>query len=212
MAWFVRNTRCLETISRPYDTVTNIIPRREQWASANQAYLQALSRDTDSLLAVINDLLALNITAEQSAVNDTLARARLLLEVKNARELLAMLCDVGGPGFEKNVTYGCVFYDRLAQLQDQAWRLAEIRSIGLNEILSEPQTESTKSDTSGSNAALNMARSFIGLAQLSLDTMKGAGKQLAAMMERNVVAMTLASVQMGKTAKTQFESLLRELP
>jgi phasin family protein len=188
------------------------IPRREQWASANQAYLEALSQDTDLFLAATDNLLALKMTAEKSALKDSLAQARLLLDVKNAGEFLALLRHVGHPAFEKTVTYGCVFYDLLTQIQAQVWRLAEIRSSGLNESLIEPQTKSTNSEHSGSNAGLEVARSVDALMQFSRDAMKSTGKQLAAMMERNVIAMTIASVQISKTAKNEVEVFLRERP
>ena len=187
-----------------------VIPRREQWASGNQAYLEALSNDTDLLLSATEDLLALNITAKKSAVKDSLAQARLLLDVKDARELLALFCHVGRPGFEKTVTYGCVFYDLMTRIQTQAWRLAEIRSSGLSEILAEQQIESTNSENGVSSAGLDVARSLAALAKVSLDAMKNAGKQVAATMERNVAAMTIATVQMSNSAKNEVEVLLRE--
>jgi len=190
--------------------VFSIIPRREQWASANQAYLDALSEDAGLLLAATDHLVALNITAKKSALKDSLAQARLLLDAKNARELLALLCHVGRPGLEKTVTYGCVFYDLMAQIQTQAWRLAEIRSSGLNEIFVDPQALSTDSHNPGSNAGLKAARSLTTLAQASLDAMKSTGRQLAAMMERNVAAMTIASVQISNTAKNEVAVFLRD--
>ena len=189
-----------------------IIPRREQWASANQAYLEALSQDTDVLLAATDDLFALDITAKKSALKDSVARAHSLLDVKNAKELLALLCHVDRPGFEKTVTYGCVFYDLMARFQAQAWRLAEIRSEGLNEALAEQQTRFANSENVGPSAGLDAARSFTALAQISLDAMKSTGKQLAAMMERNIAAMTIASLQISNTAKKEVEVFLRESP
>lgn len=192
--------------------VFSIIPRREQWASANQAYLEALSQDTDVLLAATDDLLALDITAKKSALKDSLARANSLLDVKNARELLALLCHVGRPDFEKTVTYGCVFYDLMARFQTQAWRLAEIRSEGLDEALAEQQARLANSENSAPSAGLDAARSFTALAQFSLDAVKSTGKQLAATMERNVAAMTIASVQISNTAKKEVEVFLRESP
>ena len=189
-----------------------VIPRREQWASGNQAYLEALFNDTDLLLSATEDLLALNITAKKSAVKDSLTQARLLLDVKDAREFLALFCHAGRPSFEKTVTYGCVFYDLMTQIQTQAWRLAEIRSSGLSEILAEQQIESTNSENGVSSAGLDVARSLAALAQISLDAMKNAGKQVAATMERNVAAMTIATVQMSNSAKNEVEGFLGERP
>ncbi|HWH49653.1 MAG TPA: phasin family protein [Burkholderiales bacterium] len=190
----------------------SIIPRQELWASANQAYLEALSQDTDVLLAATDDLLALDIAAKKSALNDGVARANSLLDVKNAKELLALLWHLGGPGLEKSVTYGCLYYDLMARYQTQAWRLAEIRSEGLNEALAEKQTDPANSEHSGSSAGLGVARSLTALAQISLDTMRSTGRQLAAMMESNVAAMTLASVQISKSARKEVEVFLRESP
>jgi hypothetical protein len=48
--------------------------------------------------------------------------------------------------------------------------------------------------------------------QFSLDAMKSTGKQLAAMMERNVTATTIASVQISRTARTEVEVFLGERP
>ena len=59
---------------------------------------------------------------------------------------------------------------------------------------------------------MEVARSFDALMQFSLDAMKSIGKQLAAMMERNVTAMTIASVQISKTAKNEVEVYLRDQP
>ncbi|MBI3526374.1 MAG: phasin family protein [Betaproteobacteria bacterium] len=188
--------------------MVSIIPRREQWASANQAYLEALSQDTDLLLAATDDFVALNITAKKSALKDSVAHAKLLLDVKDVRELITLRRQSSYPGFEKTVAYGCVFYDLMAQLQAQAWRLAEIRFSDLVE----PLTKSTNSADSGSNADSDVARSFMGLAQFSLDAMKSSGKQLAAMTERNVAAMTIASVQISNTAKNAVEVFLPEQP
>lgn len=211
LAWIMRTTQ-LSKVTGDCHTVFYNIPRPKQFASGNQSYLEALSHDTDLLLAATGDLLALNITTKKSALKDSLAQAKLLLDAKNARELVALLCRVGSPGFEKTVTYGCVFYDLMAQIQARAWRLAEIRSEVLNEILAEQQTNSTNSENAGSNAGLDAARSFTALAQLSLDAMKSTGKQLAATMERNVAAMTIASVQMSNSAKNEVEVFLRESP
>lgn len=188
----------------------SITPPQEQWASANQAYLEALSQDTDVLLAATDDLLSLDIAAKKSALKDGLARATSLLDVKNAKELLALLWQVGGPSLEKSVTYGCLYYDLMARFQTQAWRLAEIRSEGLNEALAEKQTDF--SEYSGASAGLGVARSFTALAQVSLDSMRSTGKQFAAIIESNVAAITLASVEIGKTAKKEVEVFLRESP
>ncbi len=195
-----------------YDKVLCVNPRSGQWANANQAYLEALSHDTHLFLSAADDLLALNVTAEKSALTDSLAQAKLLLDVKNARELLALFCHVGRPGFGKTVTYGCVFYDLMAQTQAQVWRLAEIRSGGLSESLVEPQTKSANSENCDSSTGMDVARSFGALAQFSLDAMKNTGKQLAAMMERNVAAMTIASVQISDNATSEIEGFLRESP
>ena len=188
----------------------NNIPHRDQWARVNRAYLEALSDDTDILLSATDDFVALKISAEKSALNDRVARAKLLLDAKNAREVIALLCQVGRPGFEKTLTYGCVFYDLMAQLQARISRTAEIRSSGLNEILVEQLTKSTNSDNSGFKASSDVARSFIALARLSIDAMKSNGTQLAARMERNVAAVTIASVQISNTAKDAVGVFLRE--
>ena len=185
----------------------SLIPRHEQWASAKQAYLEALAQDTDVLLAATDDLLALDIAAKKSALNDSLARATSLLDVKNSKEFLALLWQVGGPGFEKTVTYGCLYYDLMARFQTQAWRLAEIRSEGLNDALTEQHPE-----PSAPSAGLDVARSLTALAQISLDTMKSTGRQLAAMVESNVAAMTLASVQISNSAKKEVEVFLLKSP
>lgn len=190
----------------------SITPPQEQWASANQAYLEALSQDTDVLLAATDDLLSLDIAAKKSALKDSLARATSLLDVKNAKELLALLWQVGGPSLEKSVTYGCLYYDLMARFQTQAWRLAEIRSEGLNEALAEKQTDPANSEGSASSVGLGVARSLTALAQISLDTIKSTGRQIAALMEGNVAAMTLASVQISKIAKMEVEVFLRESP
>jgi len=189
-----------------------VTPRREQWASAKQAYLEAVSQDAELLLAATDDLLALNITAQKSVLTDSLAQASSLLVARNSRELLAELCRVAPPRLEKTLTYGCVFYDRVAQIQAQVWRLAELRSSGLNEMLAEPQGESVSPETSIPNAGLEAARSFAALAQQSVEAMKTTGRQLAAAMERNIAAMTLASVQLSKTANKELEGFLRGLP
>jgi hypothetical protein len=72
------------------------------------AYLEALSQDAGLLHAATDHLVALNITAKKSALRDSLAQARMLLDAKNARELLTLLCHAGRAGLEKTVTYGCV--------------------------------------------------------------------------------------------------------
>ncbi len=174
--------------------------------------LEALSQDTDLFLAAADDLLALNMAAEKSALKDSVAQAKLLLDVKNAKEFLALLRHVGHPVFEKTVTYSCVSRDLMTQIHAQAWRLAEIRSSGLNVRIVEPQTKSTDSENSSSNTGLDVARSFDAMMQFSLDAMKSIGKQLAAMMERNVTTMTIASVQISKPAKNEVEVFLRQPP
>lgn len=118
----------------------------------------------------------------------------------------------GPPRLEKTVTYGCVFYDRMAQIQAQVWRLAELRFSGLNEILAEPRGESANPEDSAPRASVEAARSFAELARQSVEAMKTTGRQLAAAMERSVAAITLASVQVSNTAKQGIEGFLRALP
>jgi hypothetical protein len=187
------------------------LPLRE-WAGAKQAYLEAVSQDAELFLSATDDLVALNITAQKSALNDGLAQASSLLEVRNSRELLAALCRAAPPRLEKTVTYGCVFYDRIAQIQSQAWRLAELRSSNLNGIFAEPQGEPAEAQACPRNPGLQAAKSLAVLALQSVDALKSTGRQLAAELERNVAAMTLASVQISKTANRQLEGLLRALP
>jgi hypothetical protein len=192
--------------------VLPILHLREQWANAKQAYLEAASQDAELFLSATDDLVALNITAQKSALTESLAQASSLLEVRNSKELLAALCRAAPPRLEKTLTYGCVFYDRMAQMQAQVWRLAELRSSGLSEILTEPPGKSANPEGRQPNPGLEAAKTFATLAQKSAEAMKTAGRQLAAAMERNVAAMTLASVQLGKTANRQLEGFLRALP
>jgi hypothetical protein len=81
--------------------------------------------------------IALNMTAEKSALKDSLSQAKLLLDVKNAREFLALLRHVGHPGFGKTVTYGCVFYKPNLQIQKipvlmRAWKWRDPSTLGCN--------------------------------------------------------------------------------
>lgn len=179
----------------------HIIPRRVQWATANRAYLETLSQDAEVLLVAADKLLALTITAEKSALKDSVAQAKLLLDVKNARELGALRRQAGHPGFEKTVTYGCVLYDLMAQIQTQVWRLAELRFRNLDEILAQPHAKFTNPDNSVPNTGQDVTRSFIAFAHFSLGAMKNAGQHFAAMMERNVGAMTIATVKLNNIAQ-----------
>lgn len=212
MARLMQNARASADRQKGATQMFLVLPLREQWANAKQAYLEAMSQDAELYLSATDDLVALNITAHKSALSDSLAQASSLLEVRSSKEFLATLCRAAPPRLEKTLTYGCVFYDRMTQMQAQVWRLAELRSTGLTEILAEPASESADAEDCPPDQRLQAAKSLAALAQQSVDAIKTTGRQLAAAMERNVAAMTLASVQLGKTANSQLEGFLRALP
>ena len=108
---------------------------REQLIRAQRASLDALCEDTNLLFAAIGDLIALGMSAKKSALKDSAAETAALLDARDAKDLLTVARDVRHPRLGKAVTYGCVFYDLMAQTQARAWRLAEIRANGVKESL-----------------------------------------------------------------------------
>jgi hypothetical protein len=175
---------------------------REQLIKAQRASLDALSEGTDLLLAAIRDVAALGIRAKKSALQDGMAHTGALLGARNATELLSAAREVRHPQFEKTLTYGCVFYDLVTQTQARALLLAEMRTNRLKEMFVEAsQAPSGSAAAPGSNAALEAVRLLIELGQLSLDAVKTNAREVAAVTENHIAAITLAASEMANRAE-----------
>jgi phasin family protein len=177
----------------------------EQIAATNKANVEAMMHFNHVAFEGIERLLALNLNAVKSAMEESVSNAKAALAAKDVQELIALQTALAQPAMEKAVSYSKSVYEIANQAKTEVTKMVEAQAAEANRNFVALLDKAAKSAPAGSEVAIAAVKSAIAAANSAYDSMSKAGKQFADLAEANVAAATNATVKAAdasvKTAK-----------
>jgi phasin family protein len=178
----------------------NNITTPEQFASANKASVETMTKLANQVSTQFERLAALNVNTARSVLEDSVAATKTVLAAKNPQDLFALQATLAKPMLDKAVAYGRSVYEIAADGRQQFTEMFEAQVAELNKTFTEALEKAAKSAPAGSEAAFAAVKSALGAANNAYESVSKATKQATAVAEAKVVAATEATVNAANTA------------
>jgi len=160
----------------------------EQIASANKAGVEAVLGLASTQFAAIERLSALNFSAAKSAFEESLGRAKALLNAKDAQEYVSLNAAASQPAMDKAIAYSRSVYEVTAQAQGELAKFIEERAAEFNKTLLGILDKVSKNAPAGSDIAVAAVKSAIAAASTAYDSFNKVAKQATEIAEANFTA------------------------
>ena len=174
----------------------------EQLTAANKANVESMMHLNHVAFEGVERLLALNLNAMKSALEDSVNNAKAAFAVKDVQEFMALQTSLAQPAVEKAVAFSKSVYEIANQTQAGVSKLVEAQAAEANKNFVALLDKAVKSAPAGSEGAVAAMKSAIAAANMAYDGMTKAGKQFAEMTEANVAAATSATDKAVNATKT----------
>jgi phasin family protein len=162
----------------------------EQIASANKAGLETVLGLAGSQFAALERLSALNFNAAKAAFEDSMGRAKALLNAKDAQEYFTLNTAASQPALEKAIAYSRGVYEVAAQSQSELVKFLEARSAEFSKTMVGILDKVSKSAPAGSDVAVAAVKSALAAASTAYDSFNKVAKQATEIAEANFAAAT----------------------
>jgi len=174
----------------------------EQLANTHKAGVETFMTIANATFAGAERLAALNLNAARTIMEDSAAKTRALLAVKDVEALVSLQKSLAHPDSESLSTYSRRVYEIASQTQEALSLLADIQISELNKNLGLALDKAVETAPAGSDVAVNALRSAISAANSAYDSMSKAARQATEIAEANLVVATAAiiPIQAGKKA------------
>ena len=165
----------------------------KQIAVANQSAVENLLTMANTVFASSERLAALNLSAARTAMEDSAANTKALLQIKDPQSLVSLTTEIAQPGIEKMLAYSRSVYEILNETSQEVTKVVESQTAEFNRNLSSALDQAAKTGPAGSDVAVNAVKSAIAAANSAYGNISKLAKQAAEMTEANL-ANTVASV------------------
>lgn len=162
----------------------------EQIASANKTGVEAFLGLASTQFAALERLSALNIGAAKTAFEESLGRAKALLNAKDAQDYLTLNTAASQPALEKAIAYSRSIYEVAAQTQGEMAKFLEARAAEFNKNLVGILDKVSKNAPAGSDVAVAAVKSALAAASTAYDSFNKVAKQATEIAEANFAAAT----------------------
>ena len=149
----------------------------EQIASANKAGFETVLGLAGSQFASFERLAVLNFNAAKAAFEDSLGRAKALINAKDAQEYFTLNTAASQPALEKAVAYSRSVYEVAAQSQGELVKFLEARAAEFNKNLVGVLDKVSKSAPAGSDVAVAAVKSALAAASTAYDSFNKVAKR-----------------------------------
>jgi phasin family protein len=180
----------------------NAFSASEQFASANQATVEALTTLTTKAFSQVERLTALNLNTARSVLEDSVAATQTVLAVKNPQDLAALQATLAQPILDKVVVYGRGVYEIATEGQQEIAKLFEAQVAELNKTFTDALDKAAQSAPAGSEPVFTAFKSALGAANTVYDIVSKATKQATEIAEANVATATNAAVKAPSAKKS----------
>jgi phasin family protein len=164
----------------------------EQIASANKAGVEAVLGLASTQFAAIQRLSALNFSAAKTVFEDSLGRAKALLNAKDPQEAVSLSAAASQPALEQAIAYSRSVYEVAAQTQGEIAKFVEARTAEFNKNLVGVLDKVSKNAPAGSDIAVAAVKSALAAASSAYDSFSRAAKQATEIAEAKVAPATTA--------------------
>lgn len=171
-----------------------MITTTDTFASATKNAFAAVETSTRSSFDTFERLVALNINAGRSVLEDGVAATNALLAVKAPNELLTVSASLARPAAEKALAWFRSSYEIFAQGVEEAAAPYETQYAEVSKAIGVALEKAAKSAPAGSEAAVAAVQSAIAAANSAYDTVNKATRKVIQFTEANVAATTRAAV------------------
>ena len=160
----------------------------EQIASANKAGVEAVLGLASTQFAAIERLSALNFSVAKTAFEESLGRAKALLNAKDAQEYVSLNAAASQPAMDKAIAYSRSVYEVTALAQGELAKFIEERAAEFNKTLLGILDKVSKNAPAGSDIAVAAVKSAIAAASTAYDSFNKVAKQATEIAEANFTA------------------------
>jgi phasin family protein len=160
----------------------------EQITSANKTGFETILGLAGSQFTAFERIAVLNFNAAKAAFEESLGRAKALLNAKDAQEYFTLNTAASQPAVEKAIAYSRSVYEVAAQSQGELAKFFEARMAEFNKNLVGVLDKVSKSAPAGSDVAVAAVKSALAAASTAYDNFNKVAKQATEIAEANFAA------------------------
>ena len=172
----------------------------EQVVASQKANVEALLGLTSKAFESVEKIVELNLAASKAALTETGEKAKALLSVKDAQELLAMQSGLFQPLAEKTAAYSRHLYDIATGSVAEFGKAFEGQTAQAQEKFMGLVDNAAKNAPAGSETAVAVMKSAVAAASNALESVQKAVKQATEVAEANFNAVSATAVNAAKPA------------
>jgi phasin family protein len=172
----------------------------EQFASAGKAGFDQFFAAASTSFAGFEKLMELNIAASKAIFADVSQNARAAMEIKDAKELMALNASFAQPSVEKSISYGKQVYGIVTETQAALRKTAEVQSVEVQKEFAAMFEKSLKNAPAGSETAVAAVKSAVAAATSAYDNASKIAKQAFDMAEANLNNVAASAAENVKAA------------
>ncbi|RTL47430.1 MAG: phasin family protein [Rhodocyclaceae bacterium] len=180
--------------------MTYAIP--EQLSAANKANMDALLTFANTAFTSTERLTALNLSAARSVMEDTMDNARILMTVKEVKDLTNIPATIYPNIIEKAITYSRNIYEIATQTNKELSKVFEAQYMQINKNMSSALDKAENGAPVGTDLAIAVVKSALAATQTAYDNINKAAKQAAEIAEAaSSVAIKTAGTTSSKMSR-----------
>jgi phasin family protein len=164
-------------------------------AQASEASMETLLTVAQTAFASAERLASLNLSVARSLLDDSVANAKVMLAIKDVKDLMALQVTLAQPTLEKVAAYSRSVYENATETQGVLSKVAQAQVSDLQSSVAASLGTAGKSAPAGSDAALAAAKSLLAVINSSFEQMNKAAKQMGEVAQSNVSAATAATLK-----------------
>lgn len=165
----------------------------EQFATTQQASLQAMAGLSEKAFYSFERLINLNLAASKAILGESIAHLQALADAKDAQAVLALQSGLVQPMAEKAASYSRHLYDIASSTSADFSKTFESTSAQSQKNVAVFLENSLKNAPAGSEAAVAVIKSAMNASANAVENAQKAAKQAAKLVESNLSAVTSAS-------------------
>jgi phasin family protein len=177
-----------------------MVPVSEQFAAMNKTQVEATLKLAEFAAESFEKLADVQVQAVKAALGESLKAFKHIASVKDVNELSALSSGLAQPGWDKTGAYVKSLYEVVSGSQAQLAQVLEAQVAEFNKTMVVTLDGALKSAPAGTESLVAPLKSAIHSANALYESMVKAAKQMAAVTEANVSAVTASAAPKKKAA------------
>jgi phasin family protein len=162
----------------------------EQFAASNKATVDSLLALANTALATAERIAALNLNAARTSLEDSGSAARVIMEVKNPGDAIALKSSILEPAVAKAADYSRSLFQISTESQQQFAKMLEGQFADFQKQVTTLAAQAAKTAPAGTEPFVAAMQNAINSANNAFGGMTAMAKQINETVQANVVAAT----------------------